>query len=213
MFQKILHAGAIATVCGLAIAGPALADNKADPLNPAGSPMAAGIVTQETVIEDVVTKRTITDTYIQQRETPAMKKVDFAAFDINGDGQLSHPEIGEKLFRIFDTDGNHVIDNIEYTKPMVMTVIPMVKREIVTVETAADGKVVETKTSEEEFYKQSMLHKFSDNPAGLSAQDFLSRNYWSLDDNGDKMIDVKEWKDAYTESLRPSAANPNRYNN
>ncbi len=166
----------------------------------AGAVMAAASIT------------TITDTVIKQQEQPDKKKVNFSEFDVNGDGQLSHAEVGEKLFSIFDTDGNMVIDNIEYKKPMVMTIIPMVKTETITF--VFDGQTIPSKTevTEEEFYKKSMLHKFTDSPEGLSANKFLDQGFWRLDDNSDKVIDLKEWKEAYTESLRPSAANPNRYN-
>lgn len=36
-------------------------------------------------------------------------------------------EVGEKLFMVFDLDGNHLIDNIEWDKKSMMTIMPMEK--------------------------------------------------------------------------------------
>lgn len=37
-------------------------------------------------------------------------------------------EVGEKLFFLFDIDGNRVIDNVEIKKNQVITVVPFEKR-------------------------------------------------------------------------------------
>jgi hypothetical protein len=64
-----------------------------------------------------VQAETITETtVVKPVDQPHLNKVDFSAFDLNHDGILSMPEVGEKLFYIFDLDGNEVIDNIEFTK-------------------------------------------------------------------------------------------------
>lgn len=152
------------------------------------------------------------DTIVTQQELANTEKINFSDFDVNKDGRLSRAEVGETLFYIFDTDGNEVIDNIEYERPMVLTIIPMEKKEITTVDFDDDGIPDSTSFNTEEFYEQSMLARFAKDKNGLSAKDFLGQNYWQLDDNKDKTVDIKEFKRAYIQSLRPSAANPNRYN-
>ncbi len=155
----------------------------------------------------------VQDTYIKQKDVPGTRKVNFADFDLNHDGRLSRDEVGEELFYIFDTDGNEVIDNIEYVRPMVVTIIPMEKSETLSVDFNDDGVADEKSFDSEEFIQKSMLYKFDRNKNGLSAKDFLEQAYWrEIDDNNDKTIDLKEWKAAYIASLLPSSANPNRYN-
>src|SRR5688500_8591460 len=93
----------------------------------------------------------VQDTYVRQQDVPGTKKVNFADFDRNHDGQLSRVEIGEELFFIFDTDGNEVIDNLEYTKAMVVTIIPMEKSEVFSVDFNDDGVADEETYNYEEF--------------------------------------------------------------
>ena len=157
---------------------------------------------------EVITK----DTYVVQKDLPDTKKVNFSEFDLNKDGILSRAEIGTKLFYIFDTDGNEVIDNIEYKRPMVLSIIPMEKQEIKTIDFDDDGVADATSYNKEEFFERSMLARFDKDSRGVSAQSFLDRVYWQLDDNKDKTVDIKEFREAYIKSVSPSAANPNRYN-
>lgn len=159
--------------------------------------------------DEIITK--ITDIYTTQKAMPDTITVDFSAFDLNQDGELSRDEVGEKLFRIFDTDGNGVIDNIEFERPLVMTVIPMERKTVISTDFGADGEPGRVETSTEDFYKRSMLAKFDKDGSGLSARLFLERTFWSLDDNRDRVIDLREWKTAYNAAIRPSA-NHNRYN-
>lgn len=154
-----------------------------------------------------------TTTTIQQ-DIPGTKKVNFSAFDLNHDGRLSRSEVGTELFYIFDTDGNEVLDNIEYSKPMVLTIIAMEKHEITSVDFDDDGIADSTKFDSKDFFQKSMLSRFDKMHTGLSAEQFLNnRYYWSLDDNHDKVVDLKEFKTAYINAISPSAVNPNRYNN
>ncbi len=60
-------------------------------------------------------------------------------FDINKDGVLSTPEVGEKLFGMYDTDGNGMIDNNEYEKNIVVTVTPVEKTTTITYDFNGDG--------------------------------------------------------------------------
>lgn len=159
---------------------------------------------------DTVTKETI----VQQQDIPNTKKINFADFDLNHDGVLQRSEVGEVLFHIFDTDGNGVIDDHEYNKPMVLTIIPMEKKTITSYDFDDNGSSEHTTVTEDQFYQRSMLARFDKSgKGGISAKDFLNgRNYWTLDDNNDKMVDLKEFKAAYIKATTPSALNPNRYN-
>jgi len=160
-----------------------------------------------------VNAETVTkDTYITQQEIPDTRKVNFSEFDRNKDGILSRLEVGEELFYIFDTDGNEVVDNIEYNRNMVLTIIPMEKKEITSVDFNDDGVADSTDYDHQAFLESSKLIAFDLDKDGLSARDFLGRVYWQLDDNKDKTVDIKEFQAAYVASLQPSAANPNRYN-
>lgn len=180
------------------------------PVLAAGAVLLLGTSLSTPAQSATVTKDTVT----VQQDVPGTKKVNFAAFDLNHDGRLSRNEVGTELFYIFDTDGNEVIDNIEYTKPMVLTIIPMEKQEITSVDFNDDGLPDNTTFNTDEFFKQSMLARFDKNHEGVSAQSFLNgRYYFTLDDNHDKTVDLKEFRSAYVKAITPSAANPNRYNN
>lgn len=178
--------------------------------------LAAGtaLLLGSTMISPAQSATVTKDTVTVQQDVPNTKKVNFAAFDLNHDGVLSRNEVGTELFYIFDTDGNEVIDNIEYNKPMVLTIIPMEKQEITSVDFDDDGHADKTTFNQEAFFKQSMLARFDKNHTGLSAKEFLNGRYiFNLDDNHDKVIDLKEFRAAYNKATTPSAANPNRYNN
>lgn len=169
----------------------------------------AAIAAGSTVHARTIVKDTIT----AQREQPGVRKVNFSSFDANKDGQLSRNEVGGALFYIFDTDGNQVIDNLEYTKIMVLTIIPMAKKEITSVDFNDDGIADSKSYNQEDFFQQSKLVRFDQNKNGLSAREFLDGAiYWQLDDNKDKTVDIEEWKRAYIASLTPGTLNPNLYN-
>lgn len=77
----------------------------------------------------VVNAETVTTkTVVSTKHLNGVDRVNFASFDLNGDGILSMSEVGERLFYAFDMDGNEVIDNIEMNKKSVMTIpsLPLV---------------------------------------------------------------------------------------
>lgn len=157
---------------------------------------------------DTVTKQTT----VTQKDLPDTYKVNFAAMDLNHDGILSRSEVGRKLFYIFDTDGNEVIDNIEFDKPKVLTVIPLEKTELTMVDFDDDGKPDVTKYTSEEFANFSMLNRFDKDNDGLSAEEFIGESFLKLDTDKSKVIEIKEWRDAYIASLSPLSAKQYRYN-
>ena len=153
-----------------------------------------------------------TQTSVTQREIPATNKVNFASMDLNKDGLLSRNEVGRKLFYIFDTDGNEVIDNMEFDTPKVITVIPLEKKELTMIDFDDDGTADVTQYSSEEFANYSMLNRFDKDQDGLSAEEFIGTSFLKLDTDKSKVIEIQEWRDAYIQSLSPKSAKQYRYN-
>lgn len=129
--------------------------------------------------------------------------IDFTEFDVNKDGVYEKSEVGEKLFTIFDRDGNEVIDNREMKKIGLKVHSKMKKRRIETVEYHSDGKEQKKTISEEDFIRESKLIKFDQDEDGLSPLDFLGMTFYRVDVNDDGVIGMYEWQRAYAESIRP----------
>ena len=153
-----------------------------------------------------------TKTVVHQKVVPDTDKVNFSAFDINHDGVLSMDEVGEKLFYVFDTDGNETIDNLEFDHRQVMTIIPMEKDTYTYVDWDNDGDVDESTYTYQTFFQQSGLMRFDNNMDGLSPAEFINEGFLALDDDKSTVIELDEWKEAYQHSMRPSAAEQERYN-
>ncbi|MCC7305678.1 MAG: hypothetical protein IT558_05400 [Alphaproteobacteria bacterium] len=152
-----------------------------------------------------------TTTIVQQEDLPNTNKINFMAFDLNEDNVLSMREIGEKLFRLFDLDGNHSIDNIEFNKKGVMTIIPMEKTTFIQVDYNDDGSTDEAAVSYQDFIRDSHLMRFDENMDGLTPAEFIETGIEELDDDQDKLINLEEWKEAYMESLHLPVNEPERY--
>lgn len=154
----------------------------------------------------------VTQTYVQTKETPEVNNIDFTRFDVNNDGVYTMEEVGEVLFYIFDTDGNHVIDNIEWNNRNFYTITPMEVQSFKFVDSTGDGQVDSSSYTYDTFYKESGLMKFDKDQNGLSAAEFIGAGYEELDTDQDKMITLKEWQRAYLES-RPGHNQSERYQN
>jgi hypothetical protein len=154
----------------------------------------------------------VTKTYIQTKENPDVNNIDFTAFDVNNDGSYSMAEVGEKLFYIFDTDGNEVIDNIEWDNRNFYTITPMEVESFKFVDYDGDGRTDASSFTYDTFYKESGLMKFDEDQDGLSAGEFIDEGYEVLDTDEDKMITLKEWQRAYLES-RPKHNQSDSYQN
>jgi Ca2+-binding EF-hand superfamily protein len=153
-----------------------------------------------------------THTKVQTQDLENVNQIRFSAFDLNKDGVYSKEEVGEKLFQVFDQDGNHVIDNIEWTKRSVYTIMPMEKTTYKFVDYNHDGIAEEATYTYEEFYAASGLIRFDKDKNGLSPREFIGEGFEVLDDSENKMIELEEWKEAYIESLSPENAQQDNYN-
>lgn len=153
-----------------------------------------------------------TQTVVTQTEIPNTNKMNFSSLDLNDDGILSRSEVARKLFYIFDTDGNEVIDNIEISKPRVLTFIPLEKTELTMIDFDDDGKVDAASSTNEQFMKASMLQRFDEDKDGLSAEEFIGKTFLELDTDRSKVIEAKEWRDAYIARIAPLVAEQYRYN-
>lgn len=149
---------------------------------------------------------------VTQKPLPNVDVVDFLSFDANHDGTLSMAEVGQKLFYIFDRDGNEVIDNIEFDEKKVMTIIPMEKQVFTYVDYDDDGKTDHKEYDHATFFQQSHLMRFDDEMNGLSPSDFIETGYLELDDNNSKYIEFDEWQEAYLQLTIPRHVEQERYN-
>ncbi len=154
-----------------------------------------------------------TKTTVSPQEMENANMIDFGAFDRNNDGVLSMAEVGEKLFYVFDRDGNEIIDNIEFEQNSMMTITPMEKETITMVDHYGDGDYEKVTYTYETFLRESQLIRFADDHNGLSPEEFIGSSFLIMDDNDDKAIDLEEWKEGYIEMVKPKSAEQERYNN
>jgi hypothetical protein len=140
--------------------------------------------------------------------------VDFMAFDRNHDGILSSGEVGQTLFYIFDADGNEIIDNVEFDQARVYTMEKVKKEVTVKLDLNNDGIADRIEADTDTALQHTHLARFGSGAADtkLSAREFIDSSFLKLDINDDKAIDLKEWKQAYIESVRPETAIQERYN-
>lgn len=152
------------------------------------------------------------ETTVTQTEIPNTTKINFTSLDLNDDGILSRSEVARKLFYLFDTDGNEVIDNNEIKKSRILTFIPLEKTELTMIDFDDDGKVDTASSTNEQFMTSSMLQRFDNDKDGLSAEEFIGQSFLELDTDHSKVIEAKEWRDAYIARIAPLVAEQYRYN-
>lgn len=139
-------------------------------------------------------------------------RINFSELDINKDGVFSREEVGEKLFEVFDRDGNQVIDNLEMKRVGLITLSPMTKKTIETIDYHSTGTPQKVRVNEEEFYSKSKLSMFDKNDDGLSPLDFLDMSFNKVDVRRDNVIDLYEWKRAYAVSVKRKHEEDFNYN-
>ena len=128
-------------------------------------------------------------------------EINVVDFDVNGDGMQSRHEIGETLFKLYDTDGNSMIDNNEYKRRAVVTIIPMQTNTVISYDHNGDGKIDETQYTYDSFSQSTMLTRYDKNFDGLSAREFTGLEFMAADINDDKLVDLKEWQGVYMTSV------------
>ncbi len=159
------------------------------------------------------TPRTITTReYIEPRVIPGARALDFRDLDFNRDGILSRREVGQRLFHVFDTDGNGVIDNIEYGRNSITTIIPLERTQLTMIDLDDDGRPDMTDVTREQFMDYSMLARFDDSGRGVSPESFLRKNFYVVDTDKSGVIEWKEWREVYDRSRSPLNARQYRYN-
>lgn len=171
--------------------------------------LAAVMMMMSTVAHaDTVTKTTI----VESKEIPGVKRVDFMSFDVNHDNRLSMREVGDVLFDAFDMDGNGAIDNIEYDKNSVLTVIPVEATTLTFVDYDDDGHSDIYAVDKDEFLKRSKLMRFDKDQDGLSPRDFMGSEVKAMDINRNNLIEKDEWQREYAAVVKPKVTLNKRYN-
>lgn len=145
------------------------------------------------------TTRTETTWKTEEHSLPAIgsRTIVFSDFDLNKDGIMSINEIGKMLFKLYDTDGNEVIDNIEYERKAVMTVVPVEEKTKITYDFDGDGLADKETRTTRDFMEATRLAAFDGNGDGLSPHEFMQRRFNQADVNHDHAIDEAEWRGSY----------------
>lgn len=144
--------------------------------------------------------------------TSGTRIINFMDFDTNKDHVLSLYEIGHMLFKLYDTDGNEIIDNNEYERRAVVTVMPMEKNTVISYDFDGDGVADKTERTYETFMQETQLTLFDKNENGLSPHEFAVSDFLATDVNHDKAIDLKEWQGSYVASIDKANKEKARFN-
>jgi len=122
--------------------------------------------------------------------------------DYTTDGVLSPDEVGKMLFKIFDADGNGVIDSNEYERHYIIHFSPIEKNTVVTYRLNNGETTKETTTTTyDTFMRGTRLVDFDNNGKGISAHEFAGKSFNLVDINRDHAIDLKEWQGTYNASI------------
>lgn len=158
---------------------------------------------------------------VVQKPIPGANKVNFTDFDVNGDGILSMNEVGDRLFKSFDRDGNGTLDSHEWEMRSVITIVPVEKETLRLVDFNGDGKSEVASYSTEEFMKRSGLARFDKDADGLSPREFIGKSFKEADlsgaagsmaQNSNGYVDKKEFQSVYRAVYANKHDNPGIYN-
>lgn len=192
MFKNTL----IAASTVLAFAAPALADTTVI--------RETTVVDAPVVVPGPVTTGTTVTTHTATLPAPipgTSRAIHFEDFDLNRNNVLSMDEVGEMLFRLYDTDGNMVIDNNEYERPSVLTFAPMTQTTSVSYDFDNDGVPDKTVYTYDTFMQRTQLSRFDHNGNGLSPHEFTGKSFLQADVDDSKAIEMKEWQGTYVASI------------
>jgi hypothetical protein len=172
---------------GLLAALPAFAEE-------AKKEMTETVTTSTTTSSSKVSTETV---FEPGKPANGSRAIHFEDFDLNHDGTLTREEAGEMLFRLYDTDGNQVIDNVEYERKAVLSISPMKKTTKLTYDDNNDGVADKQEATEEDIMEQTMLSKFDKDGDGLSPAEFTGQAFNVTDVNKSHAIEKKEWLGVY----------------
>ena len=150
--------------------------------------------------------QTVTTTSVTERAAqPGAKTINLNNFDLNKDGILSSFEVGEMLFKLFDTDTSGAIDKTEFEFKSVLTVAPMEKTTTISYDYNNDGVADKTQYTFETFTQDTQLARFDKNKDGLSPHDFIEKMFDDVDTDHNGSIVLMEWRNAYMSKIVPAA--------
>ncbi len=164
----------------------------------------AGTVTKTTVTDTapVVTRSEMQVQTKEQAIAPADTRLfTITEFDVNKDGILTRAEVGERLFKMYDADGNEVIDNLEYARPAIITVLPVEKTVTITYDFDGDGVVESQERVYENFVRYTQLARFDGDKDGLSPREFVDLGFLEADIDDDNFVNMKEWQGSYNAAI------------
>lgn len=159
------------------------------------------VQTQDTVTHEVVQTEIRKEIKEEVKVPENTRVLSFKDLDADKDGVLSRDEVGMRLFKLYDTDGNQVIDNLEYKRKAIITVQPIERETKISYFVNGANVPAKTEVSQEDFLRETMLAHFDANKDGLSPKEFLQRDFLRCDVNRDKVIDAKEWLGAYNQAV------------
>ncbi|MDE1153316.1 MAG: hypothetical protein PW788_12330 [Micavibrio sp.] len=200
MFNKAKILASAAAIALIAATGAAHAETTVIKQTVAETPAGNTVVGTETTTtsSSSVTTHTATEPLAAAAGSRTIHVEDF---DTNGDHILSTQEIGDALFKLYDTDGNQVIDNNEYERPAVLTIAPVAKTTTVTYDFNNDGIPDKQVVTEQQFMEKTQLSRFDKNGNGLSPHEFTGKYFNQVDVDKSKVIEMKEWQGVYIASI------------
>jgi Ca2+-binding EF-hand superfamily protein len=164
------------------------------------TPDTTSVTTSETTDEKTPDGTVVLHKTVQGNTTTDTRTVNL--IDYSNAGVLSPDEVGRMLFKIFDADGNGVIDSNEYERHYIVNFSPIEKNTVVTYKTRHGDVTKETTTTTyENFMRDTHLNDFVNNGKGISAHEFAGQSFNQVDINRDHAIDLKEWEGTYNASI------------
>lgn len=150
--------------------------------------------------DDTVVTKTVT---AQMPGQAGSKTINLNNFDLNKNGILSTFEVGEMLFKLFDTDTSGAIDSTEFEFKSVITVAPMEKMTTISYDYDNNGVADKTMYTFEKFTQDTQLAKFDKNKDGLSPHEFVEETFGQIDTDHNGGTDLVEWRNAYMTKIVP----------